>query len=124
MTLTFRAKLLASHLGLVIAILLLVVLRAEPHPRRRSGAAARRGSSSRRRARPQWVGEGRRHPDKLAGRIALIVSAEATIFDHDGNVLGDSSRPDVAAPPSGADAPEFGGAARRDGPRDARRGAA
>jgi len=28
-----------------------------------------------------WIGEGRRHPDKLAGRLALIVKADVTIFD-------------------------------------------
>jgi two-component system phosphate regulon sensor histidine kinase PhoR len=38
-----------------------------------------------------WVGEGRRHPDKLAERLALIVKADVTIFGPGGEVLGDSS---------------------------------
>ncbi len=39
----------------------------------------------------QWVGDGRRHPDKLAERLALIVKADVTIFDPFGEVIGDSS---------------------------------
>ena len=39
----------------------------------------------------QWVSEGRRHPDKLAGRLALVLKADVAIFDYQGAVLGDSS---------------------------------
>src|SRR5262252_5717024 len=107
--LSFRTKLLASYVGLVavvIAIALLVLnrslgedLKAQLDQRLDQQA---RGASV-------WVGEGRRHPDKLAGRIALIVSARVTIFDKDGYVVGDSSEaavpdelpPEVKAAQSG-----------------------
>jgi two-component system phosphate regulon sensor histidine kinase PhoR len=53
------------------------------------------------------VGEGRRHPDKLAGRLGLVVHAEVTLFDRDGNVVGDSSLADVTEAPSAVENPEF-----------------
>jgi len=112
MTLTFRAKLLASHLGLVIAILLLVVLELN---RTLGGDLARQLDDrleQQAQGAAQWVGEGRRHPDKLAGRLGLVVHAQVTLFDRDGNVLGDSSLADVTDAPSGADDPEFQAAQR------------
>jgi two-component system, OmpR family, phosphate regulon sensor histidine kinase PhoR len=99
--LSFRTKLLASYVGLVavvIAIALLVLnrslgedLKAQLDQRLEEQA---RGASV-------WVGEGRRHPDKLAGRIALIVGAGVTIFDKDGNVVGDSAE----GPPASGELP-------------------
>jgi two-component system phosphate regulon sensor histidine kinase PhoR len=112
MTLTFRAKLLASHLGLVTAILLLVVLELN---RTLGGDLARQLDDrleQQAQGAAQWVGEGRRHPDKLAGRLGLVVHAEVTLFDRDGNVVGDSSLADVTGAPSGADNPEFQAAQR------------
>jgi len=112
MTLTFRAKLLASHLGLVTAILLLVVLELN---RTLGGDLARQLDDrleQQAQGAAQWVGEGRRHPDKLAGRLGLVVHAEVTLFDRDGNVVGDSSLADVTGAPSGADDPEFQAAQR------------
>ncbi len=107
MTLTFRAKLLASHLGLVIAILLLVVLELN---RTLGGDLVRQLDDrleQQAQGAAQWVGEGRRHPDKLAGRLGLVVHAEVTLFDRDGNVVGDSSLADVTEAPSGVENPEF-----------------
>ncbi|HEY3821192.1 MAG TPA: ATP-binding protein [Polyangiaceae bacterium] len=112
MTLTFRAKLLASHLALVTAILLLVVLELN---RTLGGDLVRQLDDrleQQAQGAAQWVGEGRRHPDKLAGRLGLVVHAEVTLFDRDGNVLGDSSLQDVTGAPSGADDPEFQAAQR------------
>jgi signal transduction histidine kinase len=106
-TLTFRAKLLASHVALVTAILVLVVLELnqtlgndlvrqldERLEQQAAGAAT-------------WVGEGRRHPDKLAGRLGLVVHAQVTIFDREGDVIGDSEVTDVTHAPSGAGDPEI-----------------
>jgi two-component system phosphate regulon sensor histidine kinase PhoR len=122
MTLTFRAKLLASHLALVTAIVLLVVLELN----RTLGGDLERQLDDRleqqAQGAAQWVGEGRRHPEKLAGRLALVVNAEVTIFDRDGNVLGDSSLADVADAPSGAAEPEFQAARRGEVGRATRAG--
>jgi two-component system phosphate regulon sensor histidine kinase PhoR len=112
LALTFRAKLLASHLALVTAILLLVVLELN---RTLGGDLARQLDDrleQQAQGAAQWVSEGRRHPDKLAARLGLVVHAEVTIFDRDGNVLGDSARADVTEAPSGAEDPEFQAARR------------
>jgi two-component system phosphate regulon sensor histidine kinase PhoR len=89
--LSFRTKLLASHVGLVIAVIVIALLAlnqtlvADLHRQldqrlleQAQGAAL-------------WVGEGRRHPDKLAERLALIVKSDVTIFSPGGEVIGDSS---------------------------------
>jgi two-component system phosphate regulon sensor histidine kinase PhoR len=101
MTLTFRAKLLASHLALVTAILLLVVFELN----RTLGDDLARQLDDRleqqAKGAANWIGEGRRHADKLAGRLGLITHAQVTIYDKDGNVAGDSAVPDLASAPSG-----------------------
>jgi two-component system phosphate regulon sensor histidine kinase PhoR len=112
MALTFRAKLLASHLGLVTAILLLIVLELN----RTLGSDLERQLDERLEQQAEgaavWVGEGRRHPDKLAGRLGLVVHAEVTILDADGVVLGDSAHPEVNGTAEDAEQPEFQAARR------------
>ena len=114
MSLTFRAKLLASHTALVTAILLLVFFELN----RTLAADLARQLDDRldlqAQGAAQWVSEGRRHPEKLAGRLALVVHTQVTIFDRDGNVLGDStvSEPSQARP--GGDDPEVQAARRGD----------
>jgi two-component system phosphate regulon sensor histidine kinase PhoR len=111
-TLTFRTKLLASHLALVTAIVLLVLLELN---RTLGGDLVRQLDErldQQAQGAAQWVGDGRRHPDKLAGRLGNVVRAQVTIFDRDGHVLGDSAIADPElAPPGGAD-PEFVAASR------------
>ena len=110
--LTFRAKLLATHLGLVTAILLLLVFELD---RTLGGDLARQLDArleQQAQGAAQWVGEGRRHPDKLAGRLGLIVHAQVTIFDRDGVVIGDSDALDLAQARAGAGDPAFEGARR------------
>jgi signal transduction histidine kinase len=93
--LSFRAKLLAGHVGLVLAVLLLVLfelnrslaldLRAQLTSRLRDQALG---------AAP-WVRQNR-HPEKLAARMAEVVGARVTIADNLGNLLADSD-PDAGA---------------------------
>jgi len=110
--LTFRTKLLASHVALVTAILLLLVVELA----RTLGDDLARQLDERleqqAQGAAQWVSEGRRHPDKLAGRLGLIVHAQVTVFDRDGVVIGDSDVVDLASAPSGGDDPAFQGAKR------------
>jgi two-component system phosphate regulon sensor histidine kinase PhoR len=110
---TFRAKLLASHVGLVGAVVLIVILELN----RALGSDLERQLDQRLQQEAEgaaaWVGEGRRHPDKLAGRIALIVNARATIFDREGSVLGDSLEKAAVATQSG-EPPEVRAAQRGD----------
>jgi two-component system phosphate regulon sensor histidine kinase PhoR len=63
-------------------------------------------------AAAQWVSEGRRHPDKLAGRLGLIVHAQVTIFDREGAVLGDSEVVDLTQAAADADDAALDGARR------------
>jgi two-component system phosphate regulon sensor histidine kinase PhoR len=99
MQLSFRTKLLASHVALVAAIVLIVILELN----RALGADLVRQLDARLEQQAlgaaQWVGEGRRHPEKLAGRLALVVHADVAIFDRDGNVVGDSSHADARTEP-------------------------
>lgn len=104
MRLGFRAKLLASYVGLVAgvtAVLLFFLgrtlgddLRAELDTRLEQQAV---GAA-------QWIGAGR-HPDRVAGRLAVVVGARVTIFDSAGAVVGDSET--EAALPDESGAPEL-----------------
>ncbi len=89
--LTFRTKLLASHVGLVAVVVAIALFLLNRALGADLAAQLDRRLEEQARGAAVWVGEGRRHPDKLAGRIALIVSATVTIFDKDGKVVGDSS---------------------------------
>ena len=120
MHLTFRWKLLLSHVGLAVAVGLLVIavldrslrddLRAELEARLVQQAL---GSAS-------WVGAGR-HPERLAERLSRVVGARVSIFDRDGKSLGDSSPSAVEQEPAAlpeiaaARAGQVGRASRRAG---------
>lgn len=89
--LTFRSKLLLSHVGLVLAVvgLALVLLN------RSLGADLEKQVDDRLEQQAlgatRWIGEaGYPRNDRLADRIASIVKADVTIFDRDGRTLGDS----------------------------------
>jgi two-component system phosphate regulon sensor histidine kinase PhoR len=88
---TFRTKLLASHVALVVAVVLIVILELN----RSLGADLARQLDQRleqqAQGAAQWVSEGRRHPEKLAGRLGHVVNADVSIFDREGNILGDSA---------------------------------
>ena len=89
MALSFRTKLLASHVGLVLVVGRHRDLHAQSlaHRRPRPPARSARSSSSRRKGAIEWAEEGgKRHPDKVATRIAHIVDAEVTLLDKDGTV--------------------------------------
>ncbi len=89
MSLTFKTKLVVSHVGLVFALLLAVTVMLE-----RSLAAdleAEQGERLVRQARgsTEWASSGR-HPHRVASRLAAIVQADVTIYDQDGCVIGTS----------------------------------
>jgi len=124
---TFRAKLLASHVGLVIAVVLIALAELN-----RSLVADLHRQLDERlleqaRGAAQWVSEGRKHPDRLAGRLALIVKADVTIFDRSGNIVGDATE-GAQATPAGTEETEVTaahrgevGMATRSGPQGAMR---
>ena len=102
MTVTFREKLLASHVALVVAVVFMVVFQLD----RSLGADLIRQLDQRleqqARGAGQWgAGEGRRHPEKLAARLALVLDADVTLYDQTGKRVGGSGKVDDQIDASG-----------------------
>ena len=95
MAMSFRTKLLASHVGLVVAVGLIAIFTlnrwlTEDLVRQLDTRLFEQAQGA-----VEWAEEGgRRHPDKVATRIAHIVDAEVALFDRDGAVIG-ASPPDA-----------------------------
>lgn len=90
MLLTFRTKLLFSHVALIVAVVALVSFVLE-----RSLAADLEQQRDQRlveqaRGSTEWVSSGR-HPERVAIRLAAIVQAEVAIFDRTGCIVGSST---------------------------------
>jgi len=93
MTLSFRTKLLASHVGLVLAVGVIAILSLDRWLAQDLARELDLRLEAQARGAIEWAAEGgKRHPDKVATRIAHIVAAEVTLFDKDGAVIGASSR--------------------------------
>jgi two-component system phosphate regulon sensor histidine kinase PhoR len=95
MAMSFRTKLLASHVGLVAAVGLIAIFTlnrwlTEDLVRQLDTRLLEQAKGA-----VEWAEEGgRRHPDKVATRIAHIVDAEVALLDRDGAVIG-ASPPDA-----------------------------
>ena len=89
---SFRSKLLASHIGLVFIVGLIAIFSLN---RWLTDDLVRQldvRMEEQARGAIEWAEEGgRRHPEKVATRIAHIVDAEVTLFDSAGTVMGASS---------------------------------
>ena len=91
MAMSFRTKLLASHVGLVVAVGLIAIFAlnrwlTDDLVRQLDTRLLEQAKGA-----VEWAEEGgRRHPDKVATRIAHIVDAEVALFDRDGTVIGAS----------------------------------
>ena len=91
MAMSFRTKLLASHVGLVVAVGLIALFTlnrwlTDDLVRQLDARQLEQAKGA-----IEWAEEGgRRHPDKVATRIAHIVDAEVTLLDRDGAVIGAS----------------------------------
>lgn len=97
MSFSFRTKLLASHLGLVAAVVLVAIVTLN-----QSLGEDLRGRLDQRleeqaRGAAVWIGTGR-HREKLAGRLSSVVNARVTIIDPSGEVVGDSAYPGETDP--------------------------
>ena len=97
MAMSFRTKLLASHVGLVVAVGLIAIFALN---RWLTDDLVRQLDSrllEQAKGAVEWSEEGgRRHPAKVAARISHIVDAEVALFDRDGTVIG-ASPPDIKA---------------------------
>ena len=91
MAMSFRTKLLASHVGLVVAVGLIAIFTlnrwlTDDLVRQLDARQLEQAKGA-----IEWAEEGgRRHPDKVATRIAHIVDADVTLLDRDGTVIGAS----------------------------------
>jgi len=121
---SFRSKLLASHIGLVIVVGFIAIFTLN---RGLSDDLVRQldqRMEEQARGAVEWAEEGgRRHPEKVATRIAHIVDAEVTLFDRDGAVLGASTpeaRKDQGTEVDGARKTGIGRATRARGGQELR----
>jgi signal transduction histidine kinase len=115
-TLSFRSKLLASHVLLVlvaggIALFTLDRWLTTDLVRQLDQRLEEQGKGA-----IEWAEGGKRHPDRITTRIAHIVDAEVTLFEKDGTVLGASTpeaRNDIGPELAAAQAGQVGRASRR-----------
>ena len=95
MALSFRTKLLASHVGLVVAVGLIAIFAlnrwlTDDLVRQLDTRLLEQAKGA-----VEWAEEGgRRHPGKVATRIGHIVDAEVALFDRDNTVIG-ASPPEI-----------------------------
>jgi len=109
MTLSFRWKLLASHVALVLVVAGIALFTLDRGlstdlVRQLDLRLEEQGKGA-----IEWAEGGKRHPDRITTRIAKIVDAEVTLFERDGTVLGAST------PEARGDVGEEVAAASRDG---------
>jgi two-component system, OmpR family, phosphate regulon sensor histidine kinase PhoR len=93
MPLSFRSKLLASHVGLAVAACAIALFTLDFWLAADLERQLDVRMEDQARGAVDWAREGRRrHPERVAARIALIVDAEVTLFGARGEVLGASSQ--------------------------------
>jgi len=114
-SLSFRSKLLASHVALVLVVGGITLFSLDRWltadlVRQLDVKLEEQGKGA-----IEWAEGGKRHPDRITTRIAKIVDAEVTLFDRDGTVLGASTpeaRADLGPEIAAAQAGNVGRAAR------------
>lgn len=113
----FRTKLLVSHVGLVAVAGAIALGSLERGLTSDLVRQLDRRLEEQARGAVEWAHEGgRRHPEKVAKRIASIVDAEVTLFDGEGTVLaasGEGARVDMGDEVAAARREGVGRATRR-----------
>lgn len=90
-SLTFRAKLLASYVLLVVAVVAVAVVQLDRSLSRELRQKLDQRLEQQAIGATQWGGgEGRRHPDKIAMRLSKVLDVDVTIYDGKGKAVGDS----------------------------------
>lgn len=101
---SFRTQLLASHVGLVLVVVAVVVFQLDRSLTEDLGRQLDQRLEQQAKGAAQWgVGEGRKHPEKIAARLAAITGDDVTIFDGQGAVTADSRATDLATVERGAE---------------------
>lgn len=91
MTLSFRSKLLASHVALVLVVGIIAIFSLDRWLTADLARQLDQRLEEQAKGAIEWAEGGKRHPDRITVRIAKIVDAEVTLFERDGTVLGASS---------------------------------
>ena len=89
MTVSFRAKLLATHVAVALAALAVALLVVERSVSPRLEAQVDSRLEAQAEAVARWM-ERAGHPNRLAGRLAGVVGARVTILDESGTAVGES----------------------------------
>lgn len=97
MTFSFRSKLLASHVAVVLVASAIALFTLERALTTDLVRQLDQRLEEQCKGATLWVEGGKRHPDRITARIARIVDAEVSLFGADGTILGASS------PAAGAD---------------------
>lgn len=97
MALSFRAKLLATHVGLAVLVAAIAIVALDRSLGAHLEAQLERRLERQVRGAAEWVSSGR-HPERLAARLSAVVGARVTIFDSTGRIVGDSERPGIEMP--------------------------
>ena len=97
MSITFRTKLFASHLGLVAVVVLVAIVTLNESLGNDLHSRLDQRLEQQARGAALWM-VSTRHREKLATRLGAVVNARVTIIGPEGDVLGDSSYPGEAQP--------------------------
>lgn len=97
MSITFRTKLFASHLGLVAVVVLVAIVTLNESLGNDLHSRLDQRLEQQARGAAAWM-VSTRHREKLATRLGAVVNARVTIIGPEGDVLGDSSYPGEAQP--------------------------
>ena len=89
--LSFRSRLLASHLAVVLFVSTIAFVSLDRWLTGDLVHQLDQRLEDQGHGAIEWAEGGRRHPDRIANRIAHIVDAEVTLFDRDGSILGAST---------------------------------
>jgi len=88
-TVSFRTKLLASHVAVALIVSAVTLIVVERSVSERMSAQLDRRLEAQALALTQWL-EGAGHPNRLARRLAGVVGARVTVFDQRSQAVGES----------------------------------
>ncbi|MEM6732143.1 MAG: hypothetical protein AAF658_11345, partial [Myxococcota bacterium] len=89
MTISFRIKILASHVAVALLVGAVTLIVVERSVSQRMAAQLDRRLESQAKALTQWL-EGAGHPNRLARRLAGVVGARVTVFGERAQPIGES----------------------------------
>ncbi len=96
---SFRGLLVATHLGLVAAVVVVTLLTLDRSIGAELEEKARARLAQQARGAAEWIGRARKHQEQLAGRLAQIVDAHVFFVGPDGQKVAYAPAPGAPALP-------------------------